>query len=155
MRIAAIAFVLTGTVPCLFGGSISVDTSASEPAGYGTYSETAGPLPQSDLDFNPEFDGQFFHSIPLEVTVPCQPIVSCPTYGTPVTSLEILPVNDGIPSDVPANAVVSEGGAIPGGYGNTILSNSAAVSPEPGGFILLGIGLLLLAGGMRRRKSAE
>ncbi len=31
--------------------------------------------------------------------------------------------------------------------------NQATLSPEPRRYVLLGIGLLLLAGGMRRRKS--
>ena len=54
MRIAAIAFVAMDsavTASCLLAGSISVDTSASGTATYGTYSETAGPFPWSDLGF--------------------------------------------------------------------------------------------------------
>ena len=132
------------------------------------------------FDFGPEFYGQFFYSTPLEVTDPCFPVASCPTYATPATSFEPIPVSNGIPPDVPPSIVVTGGGGTPGGYGNTNLGplfpgdpsgspicgpagtpfageciNQVTVSPEPRGYILLGISLLLLAGGMRRRNSAE
>jgi hypothetical protein len=132
------------------------------------------------FDFNPEFFGQFFYSIPLEVTDPCAPVAFCPTYETPASGFEPIPVSDGIPADIPPSIVVGGGGPTPGGYGNPNIGplfpgdpslgpvcgqpgtpfagqciNQVTVSPEPRAYILLGIGLLLLAGGMRRRKSAE
>ncbi len=132
------------------------------------------------FDFDPEFFGDFFYSIPLEVVDHCAPVASCPTYETPATGFEPIPVSDGIPSDVPPSIVVTGGGGTPGGYGTTNLGplfpgdpsgspicgpagtpfageciNQVTVSPEPSAYILLGIGLLLLAGGMRRRKSAD
>jgi hypothetical protein len=133
------------------------------------------------FNYDPEFYGQFFYSIPLEVTDPCAPVASCPTYETPASGFDPIPVSDGIPSDVPPSIVVGGGGPTPGGYGNPNIGplfpgdqpggppvcapagtpfagdciNQVTLSPEPRGFILLGISLLLLAGGMRRRKFAE
>jgi hypothetical protein len=132
------------------------------------------------FDFDPEFFGQFFYSIPLEVTDPCLPFAICQTYETPASGFDPIPVSDGIPSDVPPNIVITGGSTTPGGYGITNLGplfpgdpsgspicapaggafagdciTTVTVSPEPRAYILLGISLLLLAGGMTRRKSAE
>ncbi len=132
------------------------------------------------FDFDPEFYGDFFYSIPLEVTDPCAPVAFCPTYQTPASGFEPIPVSNGIPSDTPPDIVVTGGSGTPGGYGGPNLGplfpgdpsgspicgpagsafvgaciNQVTVSPEPRDFILLGIGLLLLAGGMRRRKAAQ
>jgi len=128
------------------------------------------------FDYDPEFYGDFFYSIPLEVTDGCGPTSFCPVYETPATGFDPVPVNDGIPSDVPPSIVVTGDGSTPGGYGTTNLGplfpgdpsgnpicdptgaeciNQVTVSPEPRAYVLLGISLLLLAGGMRRRKSAD
>ncbi len=132
------------------------------------------------FNYNPEFYGDFFYSIPLEVTDSCAPVAFCPVYETPATGFDPIPVSDGIPSDVPPSIVVTGGGGTPGGYGTTNLGplipgdpsgnpicapagsafvgdciTTVTVSPEPRAYVLLGISLLLLAGGMKRRKSAD
>lgn len=132
------------------------------------------------FDFNPDFFGDFFYSIPLEFTDTCAPLASCPKFQTPATGFDPIPVSTGIPADIPPSINITGGGGTPGGYGITNLGplfpgdpsgspicapagtpfagdciNQVTVSPEPRAFILLGIGLPLLAGGIRRHRSED
>lgn len=117
MRVIAFALVLTSTVSCLFGGSISADTSASGTAAHGAFGETI-VVPGGNIT-----PGDYANAN-IDLLVHGNPS-STPTCG---------------PADAP--------------FASGCITQTTS-SPEPGGYILLGIALLLLAGGMRRRKSAE
>lgn len=132
------------------------------------------------FDYDADFYGDQFYSVPLVYTINCVP-VACfpPTYETPASSSGPTTESTGIPIDIPPTVTVTGPGPVPGGYGNTsvnplipgdpstgdicgpagtpyagdcITQVNTQVTPEPDALVLFGIGSLLLLAGVMRRK---
>jgi hypothetical protein len=136
-------------------------------------------LDNGDPEFNydADFYGSQFYSIPLVYTAGCVPVACFASYETPPGTTGPDTPNGGIPIDMPPTVTITGGGTVPGGYGNTTTEplfpgdpstgnicgpagtpyvgeciNQVTVTPEPGTLVLFGTGLLLLAGAMLRRR---
>lgn len=137
-------------------------------------------LDNGDPEFNydADFYGSEFYSVPLVYTSFCEPVACFASYETPSSGSGPTTPSSGIPIDMLPTVTITGDGPVPGGYGNTstgplfpgdpstgeicgpvgtpyagecINQVNTTVTPEPTALILFGTGLLIL-GGMRRRR---
>ena len=85
------------------------------------------------FDYDADFYGSQFYSVPLVYTINCV-AVACfpPVYETPASGPGPTTVSNGIPIDIPPSVTITGSGPVPGGYGNTNLGPLFQGDPSTG-----------------------